>query len=139
MVYRAFAQLCHFVLWCQQSQSSVSTNFRHSDPESFPWDQPRWDLFFKCMYVKQVQGGQVELQPLYHTSQPITFSPFLQVTAGHTSVVTNVLPRSANSSMSKPPCYHDPRNKSFRWGVLLVHSFHHLTITTAGCCSQERA
>ena len=32
--------------------------FRHSNPQSFPWDQPRWDLFFKCMYAKQVQGGQ---------------------------------------------------------------------------------
>ena len=27
-------------------------NFRHSDPESFPWDQLRWDLFFKCMSSK---------------------------------------------------------------------------------------
>ena len=30
--------------------------FRQSDPVSFPWDQPRWDLFFKVMYAKPVQG-----------------------------------------------------------------------------------
>ena len=99
-VVRDIAQTGPMFAWRQYDEQF--RNFRHSDPESFPWDQPRWDLFFKCMYVKQVQGGQVVLQPLYHTSQPITFSPFLQVTAGHTSVVTNVLPRSANSSMSAP-------------------------------------
>ena len=32
-----------------------------------------------------------------------------------------------------------PTEQELSWGVLLVHSFHHLTITTAGCCSQERA
>ena len=37
--------------------------FRHSNPPSFPWDQPRWDLFFKCMYAKQIQGGPSRAPP----------------------------------------------------------------------------
>ena len=30
---------------------------RQSDPVNFPWEQPRWDLFFRCMYAKPFQGG----------------------------------------------------------------------------------
>ena len=30
---------------------------RQTDPSSFPWAQPRWDLFFKYMYAKHIQGG----------------------------------------------------------------------------------
>ena len=54
-VVRDIAQTCPMFAWRQHDEQF--RNFRHSDPESFPWDQPRWDLFFKCMYVKQVRGG----------------------------------------------------------------------------------
>ena len=30
---------------------------RQTDPISFPWAQPRWDLFFRYMYAKPIQGG----------------------------------------------------------------------------------
>ena len=54
-VVRDIAQTGPMFAWRQYDEQF--RNFRHSDPESFPWDQPRWDLFFKCLYVKQVQGG----------------------------------------------------------------------------------
>ena len=26
--------------------------YRQGDPVNYPWDQPRWDIFFRCMYAK---------------------------------------------------------------------------------------
>ena len=37
---------------------------RQADPVSFPWEQSRWDLFFRCMYAKPFQGGLVVRHPL---------------------------------------------------------------------------
>ena len=32
-------------------------SFRQSAPGNFPWDQPRWDLYFKKMYAKPAQNN----------------------------------------------------------------------------------
>ena len=80
--------------------------FRHSNPPSFPCDQPRWDLFFKCMYAKQVQGGPIVLQLLSPATHPVALSPFRPATAGCTSEGANVSPKRAGSNMSVPNVKH---------------------------------
>ena len=42
-------------------------SFRQSDPGNFPWDQPRWDLFFKTMYAKPAQNNPY--RPFSSTAQ----------------------------------------------------------------------
>ena len=42
-------------------------SFRQSDPGNFPWDQPRWDLFFKTMYAKPAQNNSS--RPFSSTAQ----------------------------------------------------------------------
>ena len=39
-------------------------SLRQFDLAGFLWEQPRWDLFFKCMYTSDVQGGQLVLPVL---------------------------------------------------------------------------
>ena len=56
--------------WCQ-----CDKQFRQLDPVRFSWDQPRWDLFFKVMYAKQVQGvsGRAPASPF---NKPSCQPPF---------------------------------------------------------------
>ena len=71
----------------------------------FPWEQPRWDLFFKCMYTKDVQGGQLVL-PILCPPNSVPRSPFQLATAGNTSEGASVTRVCANSSTCVPNVMH---------------------------------
>ena len=43
---------------------------RQSDPVNFPWEQPRWDLFFRCMYAKPFQGYSRAPSTVFHQPAP---------------------------------------------------------------------
>ena len=54
-VVRDIAQTGPPFAWRQYDEQFRS--FRQSNPMNFPWDQHRLDLFFRCMYTRQVQMG----------------------------------------------------------------------------------
>ena len=62
---------------------------RQTDPISFPWAQPKWDLFFRYMYAKPIQGGLVVLPPRFSTKLPAVPSPFRPASAGCTRKEVN--------------------------------------------------
>ena len=75
---------------------------RQTDPISFPWAQPRWDLFFRYMYAKPIQGGLVVLPPRSSTKLPAVPSPFRPASAGYTRKEVNVLPATAAINTCAP-------------------------------------
>ena len=81
------AKLC--VILQRQVHHWRFRSLRQFDLAGFPWEQPRWDLFFKCMYTKDVQGGQLVL-PALCPPNPVPRSPFQLATAGNTSEGTSV-------------------------------------------------
>ena len=49
---------------------------RQGDPDNYPWDQPRWDIFFRCMYAKSEQTNSIRTVAGPSTYQNLAKRPF---------------------------------------------------------------
>ena len=100
-VVRDIAQTGPPFAWLQYDEQFRS--FRQSNPTNVPWDQHRWDLFFRCMYTRQVQVGMyhapaiIPNKPTRH-SQPMPLQAcVLKVRSPPSVLVVNVtLPTPIN-------------------------------------------
>ena len=87
---------CEFVLDIAQTgppfawrQYEQFNSFRQSNPTNFPWDQHRWDFFFRCMYTRQVQVGMgqapaiIPNKPTRHSQPMLLQACVLKVPTPH--------------------------------------------------------